>query len=537
MPPERNAMTSRGSASPSPCDSDNPTGSDVPSEGRHAVTRKLEALPDRKRLQPAARVLVGSIGHESNTFAPYATKLDDFTPRYGPPSLDPPYHQQAYTGILDTLRGAAAELVPSVDAHALPGGRVEATAFEALKTALLAAADPAELDGVCLFLHGAMRAEEIDSCETDLLRALRNRLGNAIPISIALDMHGNVTAEMADLADAIVAFHTAPHIDEFETGAKAAEMLLHMLKTGQRPAIGFAKVPLLLPGELAQTPTEPLAGIMRDAAALEAKDGILSVSVLNAHCWADVPDLGVAAVVVADRDTARAQAAAERLAQSVWAKRAAFGYGTEAYPVAEAIAAAQAADEPTVFLSDSGDNPGAGGTTDVPVMLECLVAQGADRTLVAAMWDPEAVAACMHAGEGASVSLRIGGWLDRTHGEPLAVTGIVRRLWQRTQKLGADYPRTTSDLALIRIDGVDVLLSSERISVEAPEHLTSLGIDPLSYRLVVLKRGYLTAALEEISPRSILAISPGITCCDLRQFTFSRLAGPTYPLSSSDEAA
>ena len=478
----------------------------------------------------AARVLVGSIGHESNTFAPYATRLEDFTPRFGAASLEPPFHQEAYAGILETLRGAGCRLVPAVDAHALPGGRVERLAFERLKAALLDAADPAELDGVCLFLHGAMRAEDIDSCETDLLRALRARLGHEIPISIALDMHGNVTAEMAELADAIVAFHTAPHVDEFATGVKAAEMLLRILETGMRPAIGFAKVPLLLPGELAQTPTEPLAGIMRQAAALEAQEGILSVSVLNAHCWADVPDLGVAVVVNAETEPDRARAAAERLAQSVWEKRTEFEYGTEAYPVDEAIAAALAAEEPSVFLSDSGDNPGAGGTTDVPVVLERLLAQGADRTLMAAIWDPEAVGTCMDAGEGSAVDLRVGGWIDRAHGTPFAVEGVVRRLWHRMDDPGAGYPQSAAELALVRIGGVDALLSSERISVEAPAHLTSLGIDPLGYRLVVLKRGYLTASLEAISPRSILAISPGVTCCDLRQFTFSRLDGPVVPL-------
>ena len=266
---------------------------------------------------------------------------------------------------------------------------------------------------------------------------------------------------------------------------------------------------------------------MRQAAALEAQDGILSVSVLNAHCWADVPGLGVAAVVIAETDDDRAQTEAERLAQSVWEKRAVFDYGTEAYPVDEAIAVALAADEPTVFLSDSGDNPGAGGTTDVPVVLERLLEFGAHRTLVAAIWDPEAVRTCMDAGEEGAVDLRVGGWLDRINGQPLAVEGVVRRLWRRM-----DAP----DLALVRIDGVDLLLSSERVSIEAPEHLTSLGIDPLDYRLVVLKRGYLTASLEAISPRSILAISPGVTCCNLRQFTFSRLGGSPYPPSASDSA-
>jgi microcystin degradation protein MlrC len=479
-------------------------------------------------------ILVGAIGHESNTFAPYMTQLDDFTPRFGAESLKPPFHQAAYAGIVQTLQDHRSTLVPTVDAHALPGGLVERSAYDRLAQAVMEQATP-DLDGVCLFLHGAMRASGIDSCESKLLESLRLSVGPDVPISIALDMHGNVTQSMVETVDTMVGFHTAPHIDEFETGVKAAQMLLAMLEDRACPQIGFAKIPFLLPGEKAQTSQEPMAEIMRHVAELEKQPGILSASLLNAHCWADVPDLGVAAVVVSDGDQFLAQAKADRLAASVWAKREHFDFGSEAYSINKAIDVALNASESTIFLSDSGDNPGAGGTTDVPVLLERLLAHHAQRTLVAAIWDDAAVMACQCVGAGNPIELELGGRLDRINGKPLPIAGTIKKLWPRITDTGAAYPVNVSHLAMVGINGIDVLLSSARISIEEPDHLLSLGIDPLAYHLVVLKRGYLTASLEAISPRSILAITPGATCCDLTHLAYKRIARPTYPLASLSE--
>ena len=321
------------------------------------------------------KILVGAIGHESNTFTPFLTTLEDFRPRYGQETLAPPIRHGAFGGIVATLQARAdVTLVPSVTAHAMPGGVVERGAFETLKGALLDAAH--DVDGACIFLHGAMRAEGVDYAENDILTALRAKLGPDVPITIALDMHANIVAETARTVNAMVAYHTAPHDDAYETGVKAAEMLLHLLDGGQL-AMGFAKVPFLLPGEKAETSVGAMREMMQLVADLEAQPGIVSASLMNGHCWADVPDIGVIAVVVTDGDAALAQAEADQLAATFWARRADFDFHTEAYPVDEAVRVAMSAPESTVFLSDSGDNPGAGGTTDVTAVLESLLRQGA----------------------------------------------------------------------------------------------------------------------------------------------------------------
>jgi microcystin degradation protein MlrC len=478
------------------------------------------------------RVLVGAIGHESNTFTPFLTTRADFHILRGDEILQRPPGRSSLAGIMATLQAGGVELVPTVAAGAAPGGVVAREVYEEFKAALLAAAQ--DVDGVCLFLHGAMRAEGVDYCENDLLRDLRARLGPGIPVSVALDMHANIVAEMAHSADALVAYHTAPHDDTYETGVRAAEMLLATLRGEARPVVGFSAMPFLLPGEMAQTALEPMAGMMRLVTEIESRPGVLSASLVNGHPWADIPEINVAAIVVARDDPALAQALARQMAAAFWARRTEFKVSAEAYPVDEAIDAALAAPESTVFLSDSGDNPGAGGTTDVPLLLEKLLARHATDVLFAGIWDAEAVAACQAAGPGRTVTLSIGGKLDRTGGQPVSVTGSVRTLsdgqaYRGGTRLepGRARPAPT---AVVNVAGIDVVLTATNVSFEDPTQLRSLGLEPLDYRIVVLKRGYLTTPFQAISPRSILAFTPGATNCAITQMRFQRLRRPCYPL-------
>lgn len=486
------------------------------------------------------KVLIGAVGHESNTFTPFLTTLEDFYVLYGSDILNRPLRHSSLEGIVTTLQAHGVELVPTVAAGAMPGGVVEQSVYEKFKQTVLQEANVSDVDGVCLYLHGAMRAERLDYCENDLLRDLRARLGPDVPITIALDMHANIVAEMVENVDAMVAYHTAPHIDAHETGVRAAEILLQILEEGIQTEMGFAKIPFLLPGEMAQTSLDPMATMMRMVEQLEQHPDVLSASLANGHCWADIPDIGVAAVVVAKGDAGLAQAEANRLAAAFWERRAEFGVSAEAYSVEEAIEKAMAAEESgdrcsrTVFLSDSGDNPGAGGTTDVPVVLEKLLAKGATSVVVAGIWDVEAVAACAAAGVGQEVTLSIGGKLDKRHGAPLEVTGRVRLLadghWYPGGVRRPPMRAERGPIAVLNIDGVDVILSSTRLSFVDPVQLRGLGLEPLDYRIVVLKRGYLTAPFQAISERSILAFSPGATNCDVTQMEFRRVNRPMYPL-------
>ncbi len=480
------------------------------------------------------RILVGAIGHESNTFSPVPTAWADFTARFGADSLARP--RGSLAGILDTLRAAGHEPVPTIAAHAMPGGVVQREAFERLKAALLSGPD--DVDGACIYLHGAMRAEGEDYGDTALVEALRAKLGPDVPIVVALDLHGNITARMVAAADGLVTYRTAPHIDAYETGVRAAELFLKALG-GAKLTMGFTKAPILMPGEFAQTSYEPMKSMVRLMEEVDTIPGVLSSSIVKVHCWADIEDTGVAAVVVTDGDAALAQEQADRLTTEFWNRRLEFGSTREVYDVDEAVAVAMAAPEPTVFLSDSGDNPGAGGTTDVVVLLESMLRQGVTSAAIAAIWDPEAVEQCIAAGVGATVDLTIGGKINTVDGPPVRVTGRVHVIsdglcyHEGVRKPGNEWWMGT--LVVLSIGGIDVMLSKERASIHDPEQLRAVGMEPLAYKMVALKRGYLEPLCEAISPRSILVLTPGPTNCAVERMRFERVRRPMFPLDRDAE--
>jgi len=479
------------------------------------------------------RIMVGSVGHESNTFTPLPTRWEDFSVSYGDDILSRP-GRGSLAGIVDTLRSRGVDMVPTIAAHAMPGGVVEREAFERFEEALVDGARG--VDGVCLFLHGAMRAEGEDYADTALVEAVRRRVGPDVPITLALDMHGNITQRMVESADGLVTYRTAPHVDTFETGQRAASLLLLILEEGVRPEMGYVKLPMLLPGEYAQTAVEPMASVIRLLEQVDTRPAVLSSSVAKVHCWADVYDQGVAVVVVTDGDAELAQAEANRIGATIWERKAEFRSTVETYGVDEAIDVAMAAEESTVFLSDSGDNPGAGGTTDVTAIIERLLAKNAANAAVAAIWDEEAVARCAAAGVGQSVTLSIGGKIDKLHGRPLPLTGRVRTLSDgRYYRQGVRRPENLVDMgpmAVLSVDGVDVVVSQRRASISDPAQLRVLGIEPLAYKIVVLKRGYLEPLFQDIAERAILVLSPGATNCDVTQLKYQHVRRPIYPLDA-----
>ena len=125
------------------------------------------------------RVLIGAIGHESNTFTPFLTKREDFIVLFGSDILDRVWPRSSLAGIISTLGEHDIDLVPTVAAGAMPGGVVARSAYDEFKGAVLDKTH--SVDGVCLFLHGAMRAEGLDYAENDLLQVERD-LGSLVSL-------------------------------------------------------------------------------------------------------------------------------------------------------------------------------------------------------------------------------------------------------------------------------------------------------------------------------------------------------------------
>src|SRR5262245_3513706 len=192
-----------------------------------------------------ARIAIGGMQHETNTFAPSLADYPAFEAGGGWPGVQ--YGKPLFAaveganipaaGAIEALRAAGHELVATAWAAASPSAHVTTDAFERIAGELISQLKKQlPVDGVYLDLHGAMVAQGFDDGEGELLRRVREVVGPRIPVVASMDLHGNVTRAMVERSDALVGYRTYPHVDMADTGARAARLLDAMLRTGNRPA-------------------------------------------------------------------------------------------------------------------------------------------------------------------------------------------------------------------------------------------------------------------------------------------------------------
>ena len=487
------------------------------------------------------KILIARLNHETNTFSPVATPLASFHPRYGQDGYRSAKGTRTAAGaFIDLAEAAGAEIVVPVIAGANPSGRVAAAAYTHLTDAIVAAA--AGCDAIMLDLHGAMVAENSDDGEGDLLARLRDVVPDA-PIAVALDLHGNITQSLIDLADIAVSFKTYPHVDMYETGEHAGRLLLDMIAGRIRPVMAWRRPPLV--SHTLRSATDE--GAMQRAVALARqaeRDGMLAVSVLAGFGLADIPAPCLSIIVVANDDRQQAEAVAERIAAQVWAERDGFSYQSE--PLAASIARAAVAADATpeqrpVLLLDHGDNCMSGGTCDNMAVLHEALAQGLEGIAVGPVCDPQAVALLMAAGIGADVTLTVGDKVPMPqlgiYPEPKVLSGKVAAISDGQYVIsGPTYTGQT-----IRM-GNTVLLdtgAARIIVTETPqEHwdlgiFTHIGVDPHAARFLLLKsRMYCRPVFVPIAKAVVECDGEGVTSSRYEKFPFRNVSRPVFPLDA-----
>lgn len=491
------------------------------------------------------RVAVGGISHESSTFATVSTTLADFEQRQYAVGEDLLARfsgtRTAIGGFLDAAREAGFTLVPTIAASATPGGPVTAEATRVLVARLTeglrAAMAEGPLAGVLLDLHGAMVSDLDDDGEGFILRAVRAVVGPDLPVLVDLDLHGNVTQEMIDLATVTTAYDEYPHTDPYDRGHELGLLLARILRDGVRPATALVKIPIISGLQRQYTHAEPMLGVKQLAHELERQPGMLAVSYLPGFAWADIPPTGFSVIATADGDKDRARQAAERLARFVWDRRGEFV--VRPVPLEEAVRQAMAAPTGPIVLADIGDNPGGGTPADGTILLDALLRLGATRAALAPLTDPEAVAEARAAGEGARISLRLGGKTDPFHGEPLAVSGRVVRItdgrFVHTGPMSTGVTMNLGPTAVLALDGqdggeVEVVVTSHRYQPTDLGIFRSQGIEPTERQILAVKSSvHFRAAFQPIARQIIEVDTPGLTSPHLDTLEFRRLTRPIYP--------
>ena len=425
--------------------------------------------------------------------------------------------------------------VPLLFARAQPDGPVTAAAWAAIRERIFTALEAAgPLDGVLCVLHGAALAEDEDDPEGVLVSGIRRRIGMA-PLVVTCDLHANVSHSLAAVPDAFVGYRTNPHVDMRARGAEAAG-LLHRILAGERFHVALRRLPLVPPSVSLLTASGPYAEAIAAGQALAGHDPtIANVSVMGGFVFSDSPHGGLS-VVVTGTDAERAETAAEELATRVWTQRHRFV--ARLTPIAEAVARAASAEQ-TLILADVADNPGGGGRGDTVALLAALHAAGVPGVLAGLFHDP-ALAEEAHAlGPGARFVARLnrGHVPDDPLAPPFAAEAEVLAVTDGplTGRRGI-YAGVRVDLgrrAALRLNGVTIVVVSERIQCADPVFLEHLGLDPRGARVVVVKsRGHFRAGFDEVAPpgRILEVDAPGLTSPVLSRFEFRRLPRPIYPL-------
>ncbi|WP_375598578.1 M81 family metallopeptidase [Devosia sp. Naph2] len=461
------------------------------------------------------RIAVAGLHTECSTYNPVLAREADFRVLRGPSMLKDQY--------FDFLTHFPAEFVTILHARAIAGGPVERALYDRWKTEILEGLKAAlPLDGVYLAMHGAMHVEGMFDAEGDFITAVREVVGPDVLIAASYDLHGNVSQRIIDGLDMFSTYRTAPHIDVPDTMRRAVTMLVRALKTGVKPVLAWAPVPVLLPGERTSTQDEPARTFYTQLHEVEEPGGIWDASFQVGYVWADEPR-ATACAVVTGTDRAAIERAATHLAQNYWDIREGFVFGMETGSIEHCVDRAIASPTHPVVLAESGDNPTGGGVGDRAELLAALMARDAQGVIFAGIADKAATDAAYAAGVGARVTLHIGASLDPSS-TPVDTEAEVLFL--------AETESTHLGEAVVRIGGIELVLTARRRPFHNIADFTKLGLDPHGAKIIAVKSGYLSPELGPIANPGLMALSPGVVDQFVERTERKHTPRPSYPFDT-----
>src|ERR1700730_14441964 len=482
------------------------------------------------------RIAVGGFLHETNTFAPTKATYADFVHGGGWPSMAHgadvlKVMRKINVGLAGFVEQAEAngwELVPTISCGASPLAHVTRDAFERIvKVMVDVIANAGALDAVYLDLHGAMVTEHFDDGEGEILRRVREVIGPDLLLVASLDLHANVTPEMVEHADALIAYRTYPHVDMADTGRASAEHLALILKTKQRLAKAFRQLPFLIPISWQCTNDQPTKGIYEKLAALQSEAGP-ALSFAPACPAADFSHCGPS-VFAYGRTQADADAAADKVTAIIASHEDDFD-GKIYSPdegVRHAMELAKTASKP-VIIADTQDNPGAGGDSDTTGMLRALVRNNAQRAAIGVIYDPASAKAAHAAGVGATVTLALGGTSGIPGDAPYQETFTVEKLSDgKFRAPGPYYGGRELDMgpsACLRIGDVRVVVGSRKAQLADQSMYRYVGIEPTEQAILVNKSSvHFRADFEPIAEKLLICAAPGAMPADPASLPWTRL--------------
>ena len=485
------------------------------------------------------RIIVAECKQEVSTFNPAPSRYEDFRVVRGPELLD--FHRggghevAGALSVFDADRGVT--VVPTFGASAnTSGGVLAAASFERLCDDFLGCiADAGPVDAAYFSLHGAMQAEGEDDPEGYLLQEARRILGEDIPFVVSLDLHGILTDRMLIHSDAVVAYHTYPHVDFVETGVRAARLLMRILKDGVQPVTARVIIPALVRGDELITETGAIGECIRLARQIEAGDKGLSAGVMWGNPFTDVPELRTNSIVVMDDDEAAACEQALELARRFWKHHEQMQVPLTS--LEESVRIAGTIPSGTVVMMDAADATSSGAAGDSNAILRELIRQSYRGRVLTPIVDPAAVRRAFQAGVGSTITVNIGGAFDPTRFRPLELEARVRSLSDgKFQSESFGWHWDSGDTAVLQSDNYTMVVGTRPVSLFDRSWFQANGQDPRRFNVVVVKSPHCEHHMfADWCAKLINVDAPGSTSANLQSLGHKTCMRPIFPLDGDVE--
>lgn len=482
------------------------------------------------------KILIGECKQEISSFNPVLSRYHDFEIGRGQEILA--YHQGLNTEVCGALGIFNAQpdvtLVPTYSARMIvSGGTLAQADFERIKKEFLdevRAAPP--VDGIYLSLHGAMAAEEEDDPEGLLLAEIRKIVGEQVPIVVSLDLHGILTERILQHANAIVAYHTYPHVDFATTGERAARLLLRILAGEVRPVTALVKIPALVRGDELITATGLFGQMIRHAQAIEAGDGGLSAGMFIGNPFTDVVDLRSNSFVVTDGDAERAAREATQMANDFWAVRTRLQ--APLTKMDETIKIAKNT-QGTVILKDAADATSSGASGDSTIIVAGLLEAGYTGRILAPVVDEAAVQDALKAGVGNQVKTQVGGSLDSRRFKPVPIIAQVHMISEGRFISESNNSIWASGITAVLVaDNVTWVATSRAVSLYDRSLFYAHGQDPKHFDVVIVKSPHCQHHMFDDWAAQVINVDvAGSTSANLPTLGHTRCARPIFPLDAN----
>ncbi|MBL8815555.1 MAG: M81 family metallopeptidase [Planctomyces sp.] len=496
-------------------------------------------------MTPPKRVFVAGLFHETHTFLEGRTQWEDFKVLRGAEMLSVAGDSSPLGGALERAKQYHWNIVPGLMAAAHPSAMVTDQAFSeywaGFSSAIRTAQQAGPLDGIFLVLHGAMTCESINDVEGELLRRLSVETGGLkLPVFGVYDLHANFSEAMATGSHCLVAYRQNPHADARESSVRAIDLMQKCFTTGQLPRTYLAQPPIVWPPTGTGTAVDPMKSLLEMARSLQVADeNVWEVNVNAGFAFADTPDTGVSFCVVTTGTEIAARELLSRLTDRCL-ELAEVG-NTQERPVDEVLSELDPEPKGLTVLVEPSDNIGGGAPGDCTGLLRSMLKYGLRNSAVC-LWDPDAVSRLASCSRGDVVELSLGGKGSQLDPGPLLLHVTFSHRFEGLFELADKQSHLASMVgdrfdmgpcAVVQADGITILLTTIRTPPMDLGQWMHAGFDPSRFSYVGVKAAVAhRKAWDPISRGNLWVGTSGPCSSNLREFPFTRIRRPIYPLDS-----